>query len=560
MSSASRASSSDWVSRLRLRFRRRRKEYAELGQASFPAVDYAEASSVVFPDGRGPDVVHAFSPRELVRALTTEVVRAFQIPYVVHLEDNDASILAADLGVADACVLRGLPVPLLDQLVRPGHAHPLRSEQFLELAAGVTVITERLLELAPRGVPSRVIHAGFDTAILEPNRRRDEVRAGLGLSPEDVVVTYTGSVHSANLEDMRSLYTAVAALRAAGRPIVLVKTGADGPEALRLPKLRGGIRNLGRVPRDVIPDLLRAADILVQPGAPGAFNDFRFPSKLPEFLASGRPVVLPRANIGLELEDGAEALVLDHGNAEEIAEAIDRLADDPELRTRVGEGGRAFALKRLTWSSSGKLVADLYREISDRPYATAAELDRSPLPLQVLAVIPGAVSAEEARSLGEHGLQGIAPPQVGAEPSHVYADGLADWLHRGRVADPIPFPSSNADIALYESWVRKAVLQALAHERASQTELYLSPGRAWREDGRRMAFLTATRVGIRDGLRQWYASRGLKLDVRADRPSRQLKGAEIAGRLYNTVEAKMPSIARISPVSGLEKAESIATG
>jgi glycosyltransferase involved in cell wall biosynthesis len=485
---------------------------AELGGASLPAIAYDDVSRLVFPDGRGPDVVHAFSPRELVRVLTTELVRRFRIPYVVHLEDDDASILAADLGLTDASRLRELPLPILDELVRPGHAHPLRSRQFLELAAGATVITERLLDLLPSGLPARVLHAGFDESVLTPKRSRDEVRAELGLSPGDVVVTYTGSIHSANVEDVRSLYVAVAALRRTGRAIVLVKTGKDGPEALRLPRLRNGIRDLGRVPRDRIADLLHAADILVQPGAPGAFNDFRFPSKLPDYLASGRPVVLPRANIGLELADGNEAFVIERGDADELAHAIERLADDPELRTRLGAGGRAFALRRLTWSSNGALVADFYREIASRQYATATDLDRVPLPLRVVALVPGDLSGEEARLLDEYGLSGIGHPEIQTEPARPYADALADWLGSGAAGgDPIPFPSSSTDLTLYKGWVRKAVLQALAHQPAIKPMLYVSAGEAW-NDGRRTEFLEATRAGVRDGLRQSYASRGLELD------------------------------------------------
>ena len=48
-----------------------------------------------------------------------------------------------------------------------------------------------------------------------------------------------------------------------------------------------------------LPALLRLADVLVQPGESNRFNTHRLPSKLPEFLASGRPVIMPRANLGL---------------------------------------------------------------------------------------------------------------------------------------------------------------------------------------------------------------------------------------------------------------------
>ena len=90
----------------------------------------------------------------------------------------------------------------------------------------------------------------------------------------------------------------------------------------RLPHLGAGLIELGWVARRHIPELLAAADVLVQPGRPDDFNDYRFPSKVPEFLASGRPVVLPRTNIGLHLRDRREALLLDLGSAAEIAEAV----------------------------------------------------------------------------------------------------------------------------------------------------------------------------------------------------------------------------------------------
>jgi glycosyltransferase involved in cell wall biosynthesis len=113
-----------------------------------------------------------------------------------------------------------------------------------------------------------------------------------------------------------------------------------------------------------VPELLAAADVLVQPGRSDAFNDYRFPSKLPEFLASGRPVVLPRTNIGLHLEDGVEALLLERGGADEIAEKVAFLAVDPELRAMLGERGREFAFRELRWSKNVSAVVDLYRGVS----------------------------------------------------------------------------------------------------------------------------------------------------------------------------------------------------
>ena len=59
---------------------------------------------------------------------------------------------------------------------------------------------------------------------------------------------------------------------------------------------------LGAVGWREIPGYLALADAFVQPGGPDDFNRYRLPSKLPEFLAMGRPVMLPHCNIGHDLD------------------------------------------------------------------------------------------------------------------------------------------------------------------------------------------------------------------------------------------------------------------
>jgi hypothetical protein len=106
----------------------------------------------------------------------------------------------------------------------------------------------------------------------------------------------------------------------------------------------------------------------VQPGPPGDFNDYRFPSKLPEFLVSGKPVVLPRTNIGRFLQDDVDCVLLDQGHALDIAEKLEPLLTDPDRRKRIGASGREFALRELTWSKSAARVKAFYEAtLAGRP-------------------------------------------------------------------------------------------------------------------------------------------------------------------------------------------------
>ena len=121
--------------------------------------------------------------------------------------------------------------------------------------------------------------------------------------------------------------------------------------------------DLGFRPREEIPRLMLAANVLVQPGRAGAFNDYRFPSKLPEFLWSGVPVVLPRTNIGRFLEDDINCVLLEEGHALDIAAKLEPLLCDPERRRRIGAAGREFALRDLTWTKATNQLKTFYHEV-----------------------------------------------------------------------------------------------------------------------------------------------------------------------------------------------------
>jgi glycosyltransferase involved in cell wall biosynthesis len=460
----------------------------DVGRPPFPVIPYrdARAGRFHFPDGRGPDLVHAFTPRERVRKLATQIVAAARCRYVAHLEDNDRAVLAAELETSIE-QLQQLPAPVLDRFVGAAQMHPLRGPHFLERAAGVSVVIDRLLEFAPQDVPAAIVKPGFDEAVLTPDRSRDEVRAELGISAGDFAIVYTGTLHISNVSDMRRLYVALAALRRDGHPIVFVKTGWNAPDAPELQHLGDGVRNLGWVPRSALPGLLAAADALVQPGVPGPFNDYRFPAKLPDFLASGRPVILSRTNIGLALQDGREAFVLENGNAAEIYRAIETLRAQPELARTLGEQGRAFALRELRWESSVDAVQRLYAEVegSAAPEAWTLEL---PPPVRVVALVSEPPSAEEARLARRHGIYGFRSAGGGGSPD-----------------DAVVFSED------YKTALRRRVLQALGRAEAQEPIVVIDP----RGPISRADWLDATRSAVRDGIRQYYASRRVNVKARA---------------------------------------------
>lgn len=346
-----------------------------VGKPRFECVEHGELEAKVEAQPRAGDgtIICAWTPRERVRRLAVRLAGRLGAPYVIHLEDNEEYLLEEATGRPLAAWRR---LPVADQnKVGSDLIHPTRHLEFLREASGVTMITEELNEFNVAERPHHVARPGIDTARFRPDLTPPVSRERLGLAPEDFVVVYHGTIHYANQHEMLSLYLAVKLLQRRGRRVRLVRlghSGFGGVDPGSFGALADGTLELGAVPWREVPNYLALADAYVQPGRADAFNRYRLPSKLPEFLAMGRPVILPHCNIGKDLTHGENALLLEDGNAEEIAARIDELIDAPALAERLGRAAREFALERLCWRVNSAGLAEFLRGVIATPAASGA--------------------------------------------------------------------------------------------------------------------------------------------------------------------------------------------
>lgn len=334
---------------------------------AFRGILFADAEKgVSFADGRGPDILHAWTTRENVRQLTESLRARHGCRVVVHLEDNEQQILSLALGV-DGSALEKIPAAELARRVPADLAHPHRSRALLESADAVTVITERLREFVPAGLPCLQLWPAADERFFFSQPRPDLFRVILDRTPGEAVLFYHGNVHAANAAEVRELYLAVWQLNQTGCPVTLLRTGLDtvdflGPLAA---EIAPHVISLGQILRHRhLPPLMALADFFVQPGKADAFNDYRFPSKLPEFFALGRPVILPRTNLGSLVRHGVDAYVLANADADGIANAVRELRANPVLALTLARGAAAFAAEHFSWRRSAEALAKLYRSLA----------------------------------------------------------------------------------------------------------------------------------------------------------------------------------------------------
>ena len=138
----------------------------------------------------------------------------------------------------------------------------------------------------------------------------------------------------------------------------------DGPErrALETQARAAGLGDhvtfVGAVPKEDVPAWLGQMDVATAPYPP--LDGFYFsPLKLYDYMAAGVAIVASRiGQISQVLTHGVDALLSAPGDAEDLANRVRQLHDDPVRRRRLAMAARAAAFQRHGWEHR---VADILR-------------------------------------------------------------------------------------------------------------------------------------------------------------------------------------------------------
>jgi glycosyltransferase involved in cell wall biosynthesis len=220
--------------------------------------------------------------------------------------------------------------------------------------------------MTANGVPPARAHYVPTFPTLEAGAALD--RAALA-TPADATVLLTLS----RLHEKKGLDIFIAAL--ARLPQCVAWIAGEGPQQGKLERLavRLGVservRFLGwRTDRGA---LLAAADICVLPSRWEPFGTVML-----EAWAAGRPLVAAASQGPSALiEDGANGLLVPVDDADALAAAIRRLADNPSLRARLIERGRADYQQGFTRAAVTARMLALYRALIAESTAGAETAD-----------------------------------------------------------------------------------------------------------------------------------------------------------------------------------------
>jgi glycosyltransferase involved in cell wall biosynthesis len=308
-----------------------------------------------------PDVVVATSPQFFAGLAGLAVSRLRRAPFVLEVRDLWPESIAQ-----------------LGQL-RPGPG--LRALEWFETrlyrsAAGIVVNTRTFIDhIARRGVPRdriELVYNGIDPALFRPRPRDEALLSKHGLE-DKYLVAYIGTLGLAH--GIETLLDAAERLK--DEPdlhVVLIGDGAARQGLERAVRERGlaNVTFLGLRPRSEIPAWIASIDLLVV-----LLRDlevFRsvIPSKVFEFCAQERPVIVstPRGEFRDLIDAAGAACGVD-------AERPDALADAIRACRRAPAETAAMAIRGREWVEAGFVRDDLARRmlsfverIAKRPEAT----------------------------------------------------------------------------------------------------------------------------------------------------------------------------------------------
>jgi colanic acid biosynthesis glycosyl transferase WcaI len=283
-----------------------------------------------------PEVIFVVEPTLAGAPLALVCAKACGAVSWLHVQDFEIDA-AFELGLMRGRTLRHIALSCEQRLMRAFDRVSSISERMVEKAAGKGTPSARLV-FFPNWV---------DTEAITPDILGRSMRDELGIPDSAIVALYSGTMGAKQGLDLLS--SAARRLRDAA-DIRFVFCG-DGPGRAELADRCAGLDSvliLHLQAIDRLPSLLGMADIHLMPQQAGA-ADLVMPSKLTGMMASGRPTVATCAE-GTEMARvvRGRGLIVPPGDTEQFAAAIQRLADDFDLRSRLGAQARAYALQHLT--------------------------------------------------------------------------------------------------------------------------------------------------------------------------------------------------------------------
>ncbi len=229
-------------------------------------------------------------------------------------------------------------------------------------ASAVTVISRFLQDRATAmGVdPQKVflIRGSVDTTAVAAVDR-SVARRRTGLAMESSVLGFLGT-HQSDVDFSLAAFRRVLERNPGAVFVIIGRISPEIDRQVRASGMENRIVQTGWCSQEEMIDYLSASDVFVLPMKPNPVNEARWPNKIGEYMAMGRPVVTTRVgDVAQMIEEEAIGRVSDT-DPEDFARHISFLIENEPLSLAMGENARKLAEKKFDTRVQGAFVESLY--------------------------------------------------------------------------------------------------------------------------------------------------------------------------------------------------------
>jgi glycosyltransferase involved in cell wall biosynthesis len=207
------------------------------------------------------------------------------------------------------------------------------------------------------------VYSGFDVEpFLNPPRPPADVRAELGLKPDDIVIGKVARLFPLKGHEFIVRAAKSVCDRCPNVRFLLVGDGILRPQ-FEAELATAGIRDrfvfAGLVPPGQVPELIHAMDIVVHTSVWEGLARV-----LPQGLIAGKPVVSYDVDGAREVVlPGQTGFLLPPRSIGELSAALCELAGDADLRRRLGETGRMRFTEQFRHQSMTRQIRGVYADV-----------------------------------------------------------------------------------------------------------------------------------------------------------------------------------------------------
>ncbi len=316
-----------------------------------------------------PDLVIGTSPQLLVALCGWWLARSKRVPFVFEVRDLWPESLAAVGASAEGNTLHRVLGAIAGFLYR-------RADRIVVVTPAFKAHLIQRWHVPAEKIS--IVENGVETDLFRPEPSAIELRRGSKPNtPDRFLICYVGTLGMAH-----GLETVIDAADQLQRTLpsallLLVGEGSEKQRIVEMAAARGlsNVEFLDQQPRNRIPAIVSAADLcLVTLKKTDLFKTV-IPTKLLEYMACERPVVIAVDGQARQIVEDADAgLFVPPGNSHALADAICDLARNPERRRQMGANGRRYILAHLSRERTArKYIAVLQQlKMSEEATPTAA--------------------------------------------------------------------------------------------------------------------------------------------------------------------------------------------